>query len=121
MLNNFSITFRHEQFRKADSEFIKNGFSIYNFDIISGAHFRLFGDVCKKILDLNLQRKLSTPRNFQLEVRCWKINLDYGCTKKATPIYTIFRTDFQKLEREARICRKLHHPNIGTRNFFSFV
>lgn len=21
--------------------------------------------------------------------------------------------DFQKLEREARICRKLHHPNIG--------
>lgn len=24
-----------------------------------------------------------------------------------------FITDFQKLEREARICRKLQHPNIG--------
>ena len=25
-----------------------------------------------------------------------------------------FFSDFQKLEREARICRKLQHPNIGT-------
>lgn len=24
-----------------------------------------------------------------------------------------FFSDFQKLEREARICRKLQHPNIG--------
>jgi len=29
------------------------------------------------------------------------------------------RTDFQKLEREARICRKLQHPNIG--EFLSFL
>lgn len=31
------------------------------------------------------------------------------------PILTnmLFILDFQKLEREARICRKLHHPNIG--------
>lgn len=28
-------------------------------------------------------------------------------TKKLSP------RDFQKLEREARICRKLNHPNIG--------
>ena len=25
--------------------------------------------------------------------------------------------DFQKLEREARICRKLQHPNIGKMDF----
>lgn len=25
----------------------------------------------------------------------------------------LYCADFQKLEREARICRKLQHPNIG--------
>lgn len=29
-----------------------------------------------------------------------------------------YLSDFQKLEREARICRKLQHPNIG--EFFIF-
>lgn len=29
--------------------------------------------------------------------------------------------DFQKLEREARICRKLQHPNIGKVLNFSFL
>jgi hypothetical protein len=28
--------------------------------------------------------------------------------------------DFQKLEREARICRKLQHPNIGERKLLHF-
>ena len=28
-------------------------------------------------------------------------------------IIIYFFSDFQKLEREARICRNLHHPNIG--------
>lgn len=27
--------------------------------------------------------------------------------------FNIYFSDFQKLEREARICRKLQHPNIG--------
>lgn len=31
--------------------------------------------------------------------------------------FLLFRfADFQKLEREARICRKLQHPNIGKIN-----
>jgi len=28
--------------------------------------------------------------------------------------------DFQKLEREARICRKLHHPNIGMQRVYKY-
>lgn len=31
-----------------------------------------------------------------------------------------FLLDFQKLEREARICRKLQHPNIGEQFYFLF-
>lgn len=34
-------------------------------------------------------------------------------TERSLPL-----TDFQKLEREARICRKLQHPNIGTVSHF---
>jgi len=30
-------------------------------------------------------------------------------------------TDFQKLEREARICRKLQHPNIGKSILFLLI
>lgn len=39
---------------------------------------------------------------------------------KAKLLINIFRflfSDFQKLEREARICRKLQHPNIGKFSF----
>ena len=32
-----------------------------------------------------------------------------------TKIHVFDFADFQKLEREARICRKLQHPNIGKR------
>lgn len=35
--------------------------------------------------------------------------IQYILSKEITHLYL---TDFQKLEREARICRKLQHPNI---------
>lgn len=33
----------------------------------------------------------------------------------------MFIADFQKLEREARICRKLQHPNIGKSILFELI
>lgn len=33
----------------------------------------------------------------------------------------MFFSDFQKLEREARICRKLQHPNIGKFDFVNSI
>lgn len=38
---------------------------------------------------------------------------------KKNIIHFVIKIDFQKLEREARICRKLNHPNIG--KFFEFT
>jgi hypothetical protein len=37
---------------------------------------------------------------------------NFSCTKLIRLCLFSF-ADFQKLEREARICRKLQHPNIG--------
>lgn len=44
--------------------------------------------------------------------------------KQTKETFMSFVSDFQKLEREARICRKLQHPNIGKlnlKNKLSFV
>lgn len=50
-----------------------------------------------------------------------RITKNIACTSNnIVPLFTrncysnpLFVSDFQKLEREARICRKLQHPNIG--------
>lgn len=36
-------------------------------------------------------------------------------------LFCFFKTDHQKLEREARICRLLKHPNIGENIFLMFL
>ena len=45
---------------------------------------------------------------------CLTVLLDFSNPTFTKPLSTIsmFVSDFQKLEREARICRNLQHPNI---------
>ena len=45
---------------------------------------------------------------------CLTVSLDFSNPTFTKPLSTIsmFVSDFQKLEREARICRNLQHPNI---------
>ena len=68
--------------------------------------FQLYEDVFKNLPDKNLLLKLLIPENYLLEVRN-EITNNYSIM---TRFYFI---DYQKLEREARICRQLKHPNIG--------
>ncbi|XP_041485701.1 calcium/calmodulin-dependent protein kinase type II-like [Lytechinus variegatus] len=51
---------------------------------------------------------------FSVVRRCVKKNSDYlEYAAKIINTKKLSTRDFQKLEREARICRKLQHPNIG--------
>lgn len=45
--------------------------------------------------------------------RCVQKSTNYEFAAKIINTRKLSTRDFQKLEREARICRKLNHPNIG--------
>ncbi|XP_030835146.1 calcium/calmodulin-dependent protein kinase type II isoform X2 [Strongylocentrotus purpuratus] len=50
---------------------------------------------------------------FSVVRRCVKKNTELEFAAKIINTKKLSTRDFQKLEREARICRKLQHPNIG--------
>lgn len=45
--------------------------------------------------------------------RCVQKSTNFEFAAKIINTRKLSTRDFQKLEREARICRKLNHPNIG--------
>ena len=50
---------------------------------------------------------------FSVVRRCVQKNTGLEFAAKIINTKKLSARDFQKLEREARICRKLQHPNIG--------
>ncbi|KAK0163948.1 hypothetical protein PV328_002629 [Microctonus aethiopoides] len=50
---------------------------------------------------------------FSVVRRCVQKSTGQEFAAKVINTRKLSQRDFQKLEREARICRKLQHPNIG--------
>ncbi|XP_043526954.1 calcium/calmodulin-dependent protein kinase type II alpha chain-like [Frieseomelitta varia] len=50
---------------------------------------------------------------FSVVRRCVQKSTGHEFAAKIINTKKLTARDFQKLEREARICRKLQHPNIG--------
>jgi calcium/calmodulin-dependent protein kinase (CaM kinase) II len=57
---------------------------------------------------------------FSIVRRCVQKSTGLEFAAKIINTRKLSQRDFQKLEREARICRKLNHPNIGMYFFSSF-
>lgn len=53
---------------------------------------------------------------FSIVKRCVQKSTGLEFAAKIINTKKLTSRDFQKLEREARICRKLQHPNIGKHN-----
>lgn len=68
--------------------------------------FQSCEDVFKKVPDKNLLPRLLIRRNYRREVSRKEREKERNALFAAD-------LDHQKLEREARICRYLKHPNIG--------
>lgn len=62
----------------------------------------------------------NNPRGaFSIVRRCVQKSTGLEFAAKIINTKKLSARDFQKLEREARICRKLQHPNIGI--YFLFM
>ena len=67
------------------------------------------------MLDIYLKQKITKPcfLQFIFYIFIDDILHDNASTRQTLQLKLFPLLDFQKLEREARICRKLQHPNIG--------